>query len=365
MQRSLALTEQLGDPQQLINSLDALAQIEERAGQWPAALGYFRRSHALRDTLASDAVRRQASQLEAQYRSREQAQQLQSLRHEQADQQRALRQEQRLSTVYLALVLALAGAGALAFGLLRNRQRLARQRQELQAQRIQQLEQGKALLTAQAVLEGQEEERTRVARDLHDGLGGMLATVKLYLGTVRSRLELADEPARLFAQSVAHLDGSIAELRRVARNLMPEAMLTFGLARALQDLCDAVQQSAAVRVRLQTHGLEARLPPATEAALYRMVQELLTNVVRHAQARQVLVQLMRHAHELHLVVEDDGQGFDPELARSGVGLRSVRARAAYLGGRLEVQSAPGQGTSISLELSLAQATDPTLSSVSQ
>ncbi len=363
MQRSLALTAQLGDAQQLISSLDALAQLEENAGQWQAALGYFRRSHALRDTLANTAVRRQAGQLEARYRSREQDRQLQALRHAQQDQQEVLRQQRRLSSVYLALVLALAGAGALALGLLRNRQRLARQQQELQAQRIRQLEQGKALLRAQAVLEGQEEERGRVARDLHDGLGGMLATVRLYLGTVRSRVALPAEPARLFAQSVAHLDGSIAELRRVARNLMPEAMLAFGLTQALQDLCATVQQTSALRVQLHTHGLEPRLPPATEAALYRMVQELLTNVVRHAQARQVLVQLMRHANALHLVVEDDGRGFDAAVGAGGVGLRSVRARAAYLGGTLEVQSAPGQGTTVSLELQLGPAGSPAIAEI--
>jgi two-component system NarL family sensor kinase len=82
------------------------------------------------------------------------------------------------------------------------------------------------------------------------------------------------------------------------------------------------------------------------------VQELLTNVARHAQASQVLVQLVRHPDALHLVVEDDGQGFDTSLSRAGVGLRSVRARAEYLGGTLEVQSAPGQGTTVSFELKL-------------
>jgi signal transduction histidine kinase len=118
-----------------------------------------------------------------------------------------------------------------------------------------------------------------------------------------------------------------------------------------------VQQAGPLRVQLHTHGLAARLPPATEVALYRMVQELLTNVGRHAQASQVLVQLMRHPGALHLVVEDDGRGFEPGRQQSGVGLRSVRARAAYLGGTLEVQSAPGRGTTVSFELALPAATE--------
>jgi two-component system NarL family sensor kinase len=113
-----------------------------------------------------------------------------------------------------------------------------------------------------------------------------------------------------------------------------------------------VQHTGALRVQLQAYGPATRLPHPTEAALYRMVQELLTNVARHAQASQVLVQLVRHPDALHLVVEDDGQGFDTSLSRAGVGLRSVRARAEYLGGTLEVQSAPGQGTTVSFELKL-------------
>lgn len=256
LQRSLALTAQLGDPQQLVGALGALARLEEEAGQWQAALRYTQRAQLLRDTLAGTAVRQQAQQLEARYRSRQQAQQLAALRQAQAAQALVLRQERRLRAVYLALLLALAAAGALAWALLRHRQRLARQQQA----------QEKVLLTTQAVLRGQEEERRRVARDLHDGLGGMLATVKFYLGAARSRGALPAEPADLLAQATAHLDASVGELRRVARNLMPEALLAFGLAQALHDLCEAVEQAGALRVQLQTYGLDARLPPPPRPA---------------------------------------------------------------------------------------------------
>ncbi|GAA4037435.1 hypothetical protein GCM10022409_23070 [Hymenobacter glaciei] len=342
LERSLTITEQLGDSRQLVDNLEGLARLAEQAGQWPEALRYYRRSHELRDTLASTAVRAQVAQLETRYRTRQQAEQLRTLRQAQAAEQLVLRQQRRLNAVYLVLLLVLVAAGGLAAALLRHRQRqAARQR-----------EQEKALLTAQAVLQGQEEERRRLARDLHDGLGGMLSTVKHYLASARSRAAQPEEATALFTQSIEHLDSSIGELRRVARNLMPEALLAFGLAQALQDLCASVQQAGNLRVQLHTHGLETRLPQTLEVELYRLVQELLNNVLKHAQAQEVLVQLMRHDTELHLVVEDDGRGFDPAVASTGVGLRSVQARAHYLGGTLEVQSAPGQGTSFSLELRL-------------
>ena len=344
LERSLAITEQLGDPRQLVDNLEGLARLAEQAGQWPEALRYYRRSHELRDTLAGTAVRAQVARLETRYRTRQQAEQLRTLRQTQAAEQLVLRQQRRLNAVYLMLLLLLLAAGGLAAALLRHRQRqAARQR-----------EQEKALLTAQAVLQGQEEERRRLARDLHDGLGGMLSTVKHYLAAARNPTAQPGEATTLVAQSIEHLDSSIGELRRVARNLMPEALVAFGLAQALQDLCASTQQAGSLRVQLHTHGLETRLPQTLEVELYRLVQELLNNVLKHAQAREVLVQLMRHGSELHLVVEDDGCGFDPAVASTGVGLRSVQARARYLGGTLDVQSAPGQGTSFSLELRLKE-----------
>ena len=342
LQRALALIERLGDPQQQLTALDALAQFEAADSQWQPALRYTQRAQHLRDSLAGTAVHQQINQLETRFRTRQQAQQLVAARQAEAAQRAALRQQRRLNAAYLALLALLVASGGLGLLLLRHRRRLARQART----------QENALLTTQAMLQGQDQERQRLARDLHDGLGGMLATVKLYLSSIRTRGSLPPESTALFTQSIDHLDSAVAELRRVARNLMPEALLSFGLAPALHDLCQAVQQTGSVQVQLTTHGLTPRLPAATEVELYRMVQELLNNALRHAQARQVLVQLMRHDDSLHLVVEDDGRGFDPRASATGVGLRSVQARAGYLGGQLEVQSEPGQGTSISLELHL-------------
>ena len=350
LRTSLQLLQPLHDTDQEAAVLTALGRVAENAGQYQAALGYYRRSQHLRDSLAAATVRQQVNQLETRYRTRQQAQQLRQLRQQQQAQQLAFRQQRRLTTVYLLLAVVLGAAVLLALGLLRHRRRLARQQQELQQQRIRQLEQEQELRAAQAVLQGQEEERRRVARDLHDGLGGMLSTVKLYLGTLRSRHPLPEPATELLGQSVAHLDSSISELRRVARNLMPEALLTLGLAQAVQDFCDALRRTDQLQVELHLHGLDTRLPPTTETGVYRIVQELLNNVVKHAGASHILVQLMRHDALLHVVVEDDGRGFNPALTSTGVGLRSLQARAEQLGGELTVESEPGQGTTATLAL---------------
>ncbi|TGD77154.1 tetratricopeptide repeat-containing sensor histidine kinase [Hymenobacter wooponensis] len=356
MQRSMALAEELGDPQQQLSNLEALAALEERATDWLQALRYQKRIQALHDTLTNAAVRARVNTLETKYRTQQQAQELISLRREQAVQQHELAQQRQLNALYLGLVAALTVVGGLGLVLVRHRQRLIRQRQELQRQQIQQLEQEKVLLKTEAMLQGQEEERSRLARDLHDGLGGMLSTVRLYLGALGGRVVLPDESARFFTQSVEHLDSSISELRRVARNMMPETLLRFGLVQALRDVCDATQQTGALQVQFQVHGLDERLDQRTEVVVFRIAQELLTNVIRHAQARSVIVQLMRHDTQLQLVVEDDGRGFQPAAARAGVGLRSIQSRASYLNAHLDIQSGPGQGTSVTLEFSLAPTT---------
>ncbi|WP_426489731.1 tetratricopeptide repeat-containing sensor histidine kinase [Hymenobacter sp. 102] len=350
LRNSLQLLHPLHDTDQEAAVLTALGRLAESTGQYQTALRYYRRSQHLRDSLAAATVRQQVNQLETLYRTRQQAQQLQQLRQQQAAQQLALRQQRRLNTLYLLLAGVLGVAVLLALGLLRHRRRLARQQQELQQQRIRQLEQEQELRAAQSVLQGQEEERRRVARDLHDGLGGMLSTVKLYLGTLRTRHPLPEPATELLGQSVEHLDSSISELRRVARNLMPEALLALGLAQAVQDFCDALRRTGQLQVELHLHGLTERLPPALETGVYRIAQELLNNVVKHAQARHVLVQLMRHDALLHVVIEDDGRGFDPTLASTGVGLRSLQARAEQLGGQLTFESETDQGTTATLTL---------------
>jgi two-component system, NarL family, sensor kinase len=265
-----------------------------------------------------------------------------------------LKRQRTLNFLYLSLVGGLLLLGGLSYLVLRQRQQRQRQRQHEQDRQIAALHQERQLLATEAMLRGQEEERSRLARDLHDGLGGMLSTVKLYLGSARGNLVLTPESAQLFSRSIEHLDSSIQEMRRVARDLMPEALLTFGLPAAVQDLGETIQQAhPQLQVQCEVFGLEERLPQRTELVVYRLVQELLNNVLKHAQARQVIVQLTRHEQQVQVVVEDDGRGFDTrQPLAAGVGLRSIQARVDYLGGTLEVQSQPGQGTTVTIEFTL-------------
>ena len=350
---SLRLMRQVGQVN-LSRPLAALVEVEEKLGHPAQALAYERRRAALQDSINSVAVRNQINSLETQFRTRQQAERialLQQRQHLQADE---LRRQRTLSIVSLALAATLLGAGGLGFIALRNRRKVEQQQQQLQARKIQELEQERQLLATEAMLRGQEEERSRLARDLHDGLGGMLSSVKYYLGSVRGAVVLPEASAQLFSRSLDQLDSSISELRRVARDMMPEALLQFGLVPALRDVCDTLRHSQQLEVNYQTFGLEERLPQRTEVVVYRLVQELLNNVLKHAQARHVIVQLSRNGRQVQVTVEDDGVGFDPAAARSGVGLRSIQARVDYLRGALDLHTAPNQGTTITIDFTLPE-----------
>jgi signal transduction histidine kinase len=162
---------------------------------------------------------------------------------------------------------------------------------------------------------------------------------------------LPEQSAQSLGSVILQLDQSISELRRVSHNMMPEALIRYGLREALENYCANLTISGGIKVQLQTYGMEERLEQSTEIVLYRIVQELLNNVVRHARAGNVLLQLIRKQDRFSLTVEDDGIGFDSKTSncQTGAGIANVKARAEYLGGTVDIHSAPGQGTSVNIE----------------
>ncbi len=192
-----------------------------------------------------------------------------------------------------------------------------------------------------ALIEGQEKERKRIAADLHDGLGPLLSAVKLRLSSTQ---HAANETAEL-------LDQAMREIRSISHNLLPGTLEDFGLETALDDLCSKLRVGGA-NVRYQLAGPGHAIPKEVQLSYYRIAQELLTNALRHANASQVEIQLVRHDESLLLLVEDDGKGFDPTTGGGGIGLRNVTSRAESIGAVLYIDSQAGRGTTVSVELPL-------------
>jgi signal transduction histidine kinase len=200
------------------------------------------------------------------------------------------------------------------------------------------------------VVEAQELERRRLARELHDETGQALTSILLGLKALEER---TDDPAsRAATEELRELVVStLQDVRRLAVELRPSALDDFGLVAALERLTASFAEQTGISVDFQTALADERLPEEVETALYRIVQESLTNVVKHARARRVSILLARKAGAVKAVVEDDGQGFEPAAQTGGgYGLVGMRERLALLGGRLEVESSRGAGTTIAAEV---------------
>ena len=159
----------------------------------------------------------------------------------------------------------------------------------------------------------------------------------------------------VFERSLDMIDTSIKELRRVAHNMMPEALVKFGLDTALRDFCNDINQSGALKVNYQSIGMQQTTIDQTAAiTIYRIVQELLNNIMKHAAAKNAIVQLSKTDDLLSLTVEDDGKGFDTSILRAarGIGWGNIQTRVEYLKGKTDIQSAPEKGTSVHIEMNI-------------
>ncbi|GAB3168072.1 ATP-binding protein [Telluribacter humicola] len=216
-----------------------------------------------------------------------------------------------------------------------------------------QLQAAREKIRSAALLEGQEEERRRFARELHDGIGQMLTGVKLHAEKLKQVPFPEEKQRKRFEDLRELIQETIQTTRQVSFNLMPSVLSDFGLEAGLQLLSDQVARSSGLEIYFEGSGEDKRLPPAAEIGLYRIVQEALHNAVKHARAKVIEVKLKRYKGKITLSIEDDGKGFNPrEIGKNGKegqigsGIENMRTRASLLGGEMKLSSRPGKGTKI-------------------
>ena len=334
----------------------ARAEIEKSRGNFKQAYEYLLKSSTLSDSLFKVGTSEQIAEVEAKYQNEKKQQQILQLQSDKKIQTLSLRQKSTLNSFLIAAIASLLIVGFLGYLNIRRSRQLTRQQHELQQQRISELEKDRQLVVVDSMLKGQEEERSRLAKDLHDGLGGMLSGVKYSLTNMKSNLIISEENAAVFERSLDMIDSSISELRRVAHNMMPEALIKFGLDEALKDYCNSINVTNITQVKYQSFGMEERLEANTEIIIYRIVQELLNNTLKHASATEVLVQLLREQNRLSITVEDNGKGFDTnDLQKTkGAGWANIKSRVDYLKGKMDLNSEPGKGVSVNIEILLSE-----------
>jgi signal transduction histidine kinase len=205
-----------------------------------------------------------------------------------------------------------------------------------------------------AVIEAEEAERQRIAKDLHDGVGQMMSAAKMNLSAYESNVHFKDEEEKEgFEKIIALVDESCKEVRAVSHNMMPNALLKNSLASAIREFIDKLDQKI-LQVHLYTEGLEERLDSNVETVLYRVIQECVNNVIKHADANTLDISIIKEANEIIATIEDNGKGFDTTDKEKfdGIGLKNIRTRVEYLKGTVDFDSSPNKGTLVALHVPL-------------
>ncbi|WP_298510811.1 sensor histidine kinase [uncultured Kordia sp.] len=209
------------------------------------------------------------------------------------------------------------------------------------------------LKSIKAMISGQESERKRIAQDLHDRLGSMLSMVKLNYKSIEDNLDkLKEENRKQYTQANALLDEACNAVREIAHNMVSGVLTKFGLVAALEDLKNTIQGTNTFQIEVITHGLDDRLENNLEMELYGITQELIHNVIKHAKAKEVIVQLVKRTSEINLTVTDDGIGFENSKnnASTGMGLKGIESRVDALKGIFHIDSNKGNGTTINIDI---------------
>lgn len=206
-----------------------------------------------------------------------------------------------------------------------------------------------------AIIDAEELERTRIARDLHDGIGQQLSAAKLNLVALKSLVNTSKkEEITLFENATGLIDEAVNEVRSVSHNMMANSLIKHGLISAVRDFINKLNQSAVLKINIETFGIDERLNSTVEMILFRVLQELVNNILKHANATEVSIQFVKHEKELSLIIEDNGVGFDTKNLENyeGIGLKNIQSRINYINGKVFFDSYLTKGTTVNIELPL-------------
>lgn len=248
---------------------------------------------------------------------------------------------------WIAGISLLSLCGVIIFGLWRKKNI---DKQNLQEERIENLQQKIKIERLKASIAGEERERTRIGRELHDGIGGLLSVSKMNFELAKK--VKANEENEDFADGLKLLEEATVELRKAAYNLMPEVLLNQGLTSAVQAFCEKMMSKSSTSITFQALGDKTKATTVFDLPIYRIIQELVHNIIKHANAANALVQLnFQEDGTITITIEDDGIGLPAGAFEKsyGMGLRNLKERVSDLGGKLDIQSSNESGTSFYLE----------------
>lgn len=227
---------------------------------------------------------------------------------------------------------------------IKNATIIEEQNDKINQQKIKELQDKIQINSMQSMLNGQELERERISKDLHDSLGGLLSTIKLQVDNLRSKeskVELVPE----YRKATELLDTAVGEVRSISQNLQPVSLNKLGLIPALNDLINRYMSSSGPEIHFHHFGIPNKLDQMVSLGIFRIIQEILNNAIKHAKANEILVQLNHEKGQMIIHIEDDGVGFDTTAKYKSMGLENIKSRVNYLKGTIEIDSRLNNGTS--------------------
>lgn len=306
--------------------LNKLAEVEAKMGDHAAAYRTMRELVLVNDSIYSNNSKLQLSEMEARYNASENERRIMELEN---------RGRMQKTMLYGASTF---GVLIFLFLLYAINQRKKRAQQKLIA-----VEQRQAMKISMALMEGQENERARVARELHDGLGGKLTGIKLHIENCARAMN--DERLQKAAQQLTE---AVADIRDLSHNLMPPSIRKYGLEEAIKDFIQNLE-TPGTKIEYYASNLSALSHVNKQLSVFRIIQELVNNAVKHARASRILLQTTIEGDLLLIDIEDDGVGFDPHVVERNMGLHNIETRVQFLNGTLRMDSQPGKGTAINIE----------------
>ncbi|NRB63081.1 MAG: tetratricopeptide repeat protein [Saprospiraceae bacterium] len=332
---SFNIASRIGDTTDMMNAQRSLSSAYAKKQNFEFAYAALMEYNDLLSQLSAREQNQKLYELEAQYQNISKEKKLQE---QEFILQREARESASLRKITLLVFLVALLSSWMLFSRWRYERKLTEESQRTHQEKLIRLEEEQKRMAAQSMMAGEEAERTRLARELHDSLGSMLSSIKLSLGQ--------DNTAEL-------VDRANVELRRIAHNLVPEALDRFGLMAAIEDICDEWKAHSSVDIIFQHYNLdESQLTGPQKLTIFSITQELVNNAIKHASPSEILIQIMGYTEGLHATIEDNGQGFsiDPEdeYHGNGIGLQNVRSRIAFWGGTMEIDSQEGKGSTIAI-----------------
>lgn len=334
-EESNKVAERMGYKELVANNYAEMSKVANVNGDYKKALDYFTWSTQMKDSIFTSEKNRQVEELSTLYETRKKEQQI--------DQQKTIIQKRN----WLIGIISGVSILALLVAFLLYNQYKWKQQAKLQTEITEQQQ-----MAAKAIIEAEEKERSRIAKDLHDGVGQMMSAARMNLSSFYNNIQISDQTQQKNLYDIIQLvDESCKEVRTVSHSMMPAALLSKGLPLAIDEMLSKISGNK-LKIHFHAEGFEERLDSNTETILFRVIQECINNTIKHAEATELDIALIHDKDGISVTIEDNGKGFDylSFNEEDGIGLKNIRSRIQFLKGTVDFDTTPGNGTLIAIHI---------------